>query len=86
MTDDSPRGPTVGRERATLDELFEVLSDASRRRILTALADAKFESASPRTSVSSASGSTTLKSGGDSSLGGTPSFRATASTTRYDGA
>jgi len=40
MTDYSPRGPTVGRERATLDELFEVLSDASRRRILTALADA----------------------------------------------
>lgn len=40
MTDHSPRGSTVQRERATLDELFEVLSKPPRRRILTALADA----------------------------------------------
>ena len=40
MTDHSPRDPTVPRERAILDELFDVLSNPPRRRILTALADA----------------------------------------------
>jgi len=40
MTDHSPRNPTIQQERATLDELFEVLSKPPRRRILTALAAA----------------------------------------------
>ena len=42
MTDHShsSREPTVQRERASLDELFEALSRPSRRRILTALAEA----------------------------------------------
>lgn len=40
MTDHSPRDLTVHRERATLNELFEVLSKSPRRRILTALVDA----------------------------------------------
>lgn len=40
MTDHSPRNQPVQRERATLDELFEVLSKPPRRRILTALANA----------------------------------------------
>ena len=40
MTDHSPRAPTVHRERAALDELFEALSKPPRRRVLTALADA----------------------------------------------
>ncbi len=40
MTDYSSRDPTVQRERASLDELFEVLGKPPRRRILTALAEA----------------------------------------------
>ncbi|RQG95496.1 DUF7344 domain-containing protein [Natrarchaeobius chitinivorans] len=39
MTDHSSHDTTVQRERATLDELFDVLSKPPRRRILTALAD-----------------------------------------------
>ncbi|SDK03581.1 DUF7344 domain-containing protein [Natronorubrum texcoconense] len=40
MTNHSPRNRAVQRERASLDELFDVLSKPPRRRILTALADA----------------------------------------------
>lgn len=40
MTTHSSRNRTVQRERASLDELFDVLSKPPRRRILTALADA----------------------------------------------
>ncbi|SFB71316.1 hypothetical protein SAMN05444422_101404 [Halobiforma haloterrestris] len=39
MTGHSTRDLTDQRERATLDELFEVLSKPPRRRILTALAE-----------------------------------------------
>ncbi|NGM70444.1 transcriptional regulator [Natronolimnobius sp. AArcel1] len=40
MTIHSPRDSTIHRERATLDDLFEVLSKPIRRCILTMLADA----------------------------------------------
>ncbi|WP_440769445.1 DUF7344 domain-containing protein [Natronorubrum sp. DTA28] len=40
MTDHSPRNRSALRDRASLNELFEVLSKADRRRILTALANA----------------------------------------------
>lgn len=40
MTDHSPRDSTVQRDRSTLDEVFEVLSQSPRRCILTALANA----------------------------------------------
>ena len=40
MNEYSPRNSPVQRERLTFDELFDVLSNSSRRRILTALVDA----------------------------------------------
>ena len=43
MSDHSPHDSTTQRERAALDELFEILSKHPRRRILTALADANPE-------------------------------------------